>query len=144
MVVIVDGNEVSELEMASKGSSLGSNTLLGASITKENKGVVVNEVVSWLVEDTLEMGLTNGDTDSVGETLSERTGGDLNTWGIVLEEILSAFNVSFVDQAGSGINIQLLDVLESWIRVADWFVSIVFPQSGACEVVRGKPSRHRE
>jgi hypothetical protein len=84
VVVIIDGNEVSKLEMASKGGGLSGNTFLSASIAEEDECVVVNEVVSWLVEGGLEVSLSNGNTDSVGKTLSEGTSSDLNTGSVML------------------------------------------------------------
>lgn len=83
MVVVVDHDQVTELEVTSGGCGLRGNTLHGASITEEAVSVVVDEVITWLVEDTSGVGLGNSKTDGVGETLTKRTSGDLNTWGVV-------------------------------------------------------------
>lgn len=83
MVVIVDGNEVSELQMASHRSSLAGNTLHGAAIAEEHEGVVVDQIVAGLVEDGRGVRLGDGETDGIGEALAERAGGDLNTGGIM-------------------------------------------------------------
>lgn len=83
MVVIIDGNEVAQLQVTSHGGSLGGDTLHGAAITEEGVGVVVDEVKAGLVEDTSGVSLGNGQTDGVGETLAERTSGDLDTGGVV-------------------------------------------------------------
>lgn len=69
--------------MASHASSLAGNTLHGAAITEEGVGVVVEELVAGLVEDTTGVGLGNGQTNGVGETLTKGTGGDLNARGVV-------------------------------------------------------------
>lgn len=45
--------------------------------------MVVEELVARLVEGGGSLGLSNGETDRVGETLAEGTGGDLDTRGIV-------------------------------------------------------------
>lgn len=83
VVVVVDGNEVAELQVTSHGGGLGGNTLHGTTITEESVGVVVEEVVAGLVEGGTDLGLGDGETDSVGETLTERTSGDLDTGGVV-------------------------------------------------------------
>jgi hypothetical protein len=41
--------------------------------------VVVEDGETVLVEGSTEVSLSDGETDSVGETLSERTGGDFDT-----------------------------------------------------------------
>jgi len=83
VVVIIDGNEVAELQVTGHGSSLAGNTLHRAAITEECECVVVDQLVAGLVEDGGSMPLSNGETDGVGEALAERTGGDLDTGGIV-------------------------------------------------------------
>lgn len=83
VVVIVDGNQVTELQMTSSGSSLRSNTLHGASITEECICVVVDNIEARLVESTSSLSLSNGETNSVGETLSKRTSCDFDTGGVV-------------------------------------------------------------
>lgn len=83
MVVVVDGNEVAQLKVTSHGGGLGGDTLHSAAITEEGVGVVVEEVEAGLVVDTGGVGLGNGQTNGVGETLTQRTSGNLNTGGIV-------------------------------------------------------------
>jgi hypothetical protein len=83
VVVVVDGNQVAELQVTSSGSSLAGNTLHGTSITEEHVGVVVDELKARLVEDSRSVRLCNGKTDGIGETLTERTSGDLDSGGVV-------------------------------------------------------------
>jgi hypothetical protein len=83
VVVIIDGDEVAELQVTGSGGGLGGNTLHGATITEEGVGVVVDEVETGLVEGTSSLGLGHGKTNSVGETLTKRTSGDLNSGGVV-------------------------------------------------------------
>jgi hypothetical protein len=83
VVVVIDGNEVAQLQVASHGGGLGGDTLHGATITEESVGVVVDKVKAGLVEDTSSVSLGNGQTDGVGETLAKRTSGDLDTGGVV-------------------------------------------------------------
>ena len=45
--------------------------------------MVVDKVVSGLVEDSSSVLLSDSKTDGVGETLTEGSGSDLNTWSVV-------------------------------------------------------------
>jgi hypothetical protein len=83
VVVVVEGDQVAELEVTSGGGSLRGNTLHGAAITEEAVGVVVDKLVAGLVEGGSSLTLSHGKTDGVGETLAERTSGDLNAGGVV-------------------------------------------------------------
>lgn len=83
MVVIVNGNQVAELQVTSHGGGLAGNTLHSTAITEEAVCVVVDEVIARLVEHGAGVSLSHGQTNSVGETLTQRTSGDLNTRGFV-------------------------------------------------------------
>ena len=83
VVVVVEGDQVAELQVTGSGGSLGGNTLHGAAITEEAVGVVVDKLVAGLVEGTSGLALSHGETDGIGETLAERTSGDLNALGVV-------------------------------------------------------------
>jgi len=79
LVVVVHGNELAELEVPGERARLGRDTLLEASVTEEAVGVVVNDLEIGLVEGRSDVCLGNGESDSVGDTLAERAGGDLDT-----------------------------------------------------------------
>lgn len=83
VVVVVDGNQVAKLKVTGHGGSLGGNTLHETAVTEEHVGVVVEQLVAGLVEDTTSVGLGHGETDGIGETLAERTSGNLDTRGVV-------------------------------------------------------------
>jgi hypothetical protein len=83
VVVIVDGNEVSELQVTGSGGGLAGNTLHSATITEEHVHVVVDQLVAGLVEDGGGVLLGDSETDGIGETLTERASGDLDTGGVV-------------------------------------------------------------
>lgn len=83
VVVIVDGNEVAELQVAGQRACLARDTLHQATITEEAVCVVVDQVEARLVVDGSGVGLGNGETDSVADSLAQRAGGDLDTWGVV-------------------------------------------------------------
>lgn len=69
--------------MTGHGGGLAGNTLHSTAITEEAVCVVVEEVVVGLVEGSSGLSLGNGETNGVGETLTQRTGGDLNTGSVV-------------------------------------------------------------
>lgn len=83
VVVVPDGNEVAELEMAGERAGLGGDTLHQAAVAEEGVCVVVHEVVAGLVEDGGGVGLGHGKTNSVADTLAERASGDLDTGGVM-------------------------------------------------------------
>jgi hypothetical protein len=83
VVVVVEGDQVAELEVTGSGGSLRGNTLHGAAITEEAVGVVVDKLIAGLVEGGSGLTLSHGETNGVGETLAERTSGDLNAGGVV-------------------------------------------------------------
>lgn len=84
VVVIVDGNQLAQLQVTGLGSSLGGDTLHSTSITEVGVGEVVEELKIGLVEAGSVVSFSHGETDSVGEALAERAGGDLNSGGVML------------------------------------------------------------
>jgi hypothetical protein len=83
MVVVVDGNQVAKLEVTSERGGLTGDTLHQATIAEEAVGVVVRDGESGLVEGGGSVSLSHGKTDGIANTLSQRTSGHLNTWGVV-------------------------------------------------------------
>lgn len=83
VVVIVDADQVAQLEMSGEGSSLACDTLHGTTVTKDTVGVVVDKIISWLVEHGGSVGLSNRQTNCVGETLTQWAGCHLDTGGVV-------------------------------------------------------------
>jgi len=83
LVVIVDSNEVTELQVASSRSCFRGNTFHSTAITEEHESVIVDQVISWLVEDGSSMLLRNCETNCVCKTLTKRTCGNLDTWCVV-------------------------------------------------------------
>lgn len=83
LVVVPDGNEVAELEVARQGGSLARDTLHQAAVAEEAVCVVVDQVEAGLVEDGGGVGLGHGETHGVADTLAEGTGGHLDAGGIM-------------------------------------------------------------
>lgn len=93
MVVVIDTNQVTQLQVTGGRGSLSRNTLHETSISEEHICVVVNQVIPRLVVDSSGVCLGDGKTYSIGETLTKRTGGNLNTGGIGLLILLIVFNL---------------------------------------------------
>lgn len=87
MIIIIDGNELAQLKVPGLGSSLRSNTLHGASIAKEDIGIVVNQLIAGLVVNSCGVSLGNGKTDRIGKSLTQRTSCDFYPGSVVLEEL---------------------------------------------------------
>jgi hypothetical protein len=96
VVVVIDGNQVAQLKVTSHGGSLGGDTLHSAAITEEGVSVVVEQLETGLVVDTAGVGLGNGQTNGVGETLTQRTSGNLNTGGVVRLGVTGADTVDLL------------------------------------------------
>ena len=84
LVGVVEDDEVVELLVGGEGGGLGGDTLLEATVTGEGEDVVVEDLVVVGVVDGLGHLLGGGETDGVGNTLSEGTGGALDAGGVVL------------------------------------------------------------
>lgn len=83
MVVIIDGNQISQLQMTCHTGSLASNTLHSTTISKESVCKVVAQVKTWLIEDSGSVLLGNGKTNGIAKTLAEWTSCDFDSRGIV-------------------------------------------------------------
>ena len=77
-VIIPDSNQVAELKVACQRASLAGDTLHQATIAEEDIGEVVDKVEAILVVESGEVCLRDGETDSAGDTLAERTGGEFD------------------------------------------------------------------
>lgn len=83
MVIVVDGNEVTELQVAGSTGSLASNTFHSTTITENGVGVIVEKIKAGLIEDRSSVSLCDSETHGVGETLAKGTGSDFDTRGVV-------------------------------------------------------------
>ena len=83
MVIIIDHDEISQLQMAGRASSFTGNTLHGTSIAKETVSMIVDQVEPGLVERGSSLGLGDGKTNSIGETLTERPRSHFNSRSIL-------------------------------------------------------------
>ena len=82
-VGIVQDNEVVKLLVGGESGGLGGDTLLEATISGKSVDVVVEDLVVVGVVDGGSHLFGGGHTDGVGDTLPKRTGGALNSGGVV-------------------------------------------------------------
>jgi hypothetical protein len=68
--------------LPSKGSSFGSDTFLKTAVTEDDVGIIVENLKARLVESSGKLSLSKSKTNSVGNTLTERTSGDFNTFSM--------------------------------------------------------------
>ena len=83
VVVVVDADQVSELQVTSERRGFARDTLHQATIAEEAVGVVIDNVEARLVEDGTGVSLGHGETDSIADTLSQGASGDLDAGGIM-------------------------------------------------------------
>lgn len=69
--------------MTSGTSCLAGNALHCTSITENGEGVVVDQFEARLVEHGTSVCLSDGETNSIGESLSERSCCDFDAFGIM-------------------------------------------------------------
>eukprot|EP01083_Nonionella_stella_P260027 887106_1 len=84
LVRVHHDDEVIELLVSGEGSGLGGNSLLEASISGKSENMVVEDGVLLSVVFGGGHLLGNGESYSVGNSLSKRSGGALNSGGVVL------------------------------------------------------------
>lgn len=99
MVVIVQADQVAKFQMAGSTSSLAGNTLHSTSISEDAVCVVIEQVVSWSVENGSRMGLGNSKTNSIGNTLTEGSGCDLDSGGVVSFRVTGSDTAKFLSVA---------------------------------------------
>ena len=81
VVVVVEGNQLAQAEMASQRGCLGGHSLLIAAVTHQHVGGVVDQGVSGLVEASGQVGFGDGQTHGVGDALTQGACGDLHARG---------------------------------------------------------------
>jgi hypothetical protein len=83
VIIIIDGNEVTELEMSCHGGSLTGHTLHHASVAQEDIGVVIDQVEAGLVEYGSGVSLGHGKANSICKALSKWPSCNFNAFGIM-------------------------------------------------------------
>lgn len=77
MVIIIDHDEVSQLQVSCCASSFTRNTFHCTPIAKETKSMIVDYIIPRLVEYRSRVSLGNGKTNRIRETLTQRASCDL-------------------------------------------------------------------
>lgn len=84
--------------MTSNAGGLASNTLHQASITGKHISEVLDDFEVGLVESSGKMGLSDGESNSVGETLTERASRDFNAVGVVVFGVARGLGVDLTER----------------------------------------------
>jgi len=98
VVVVINHDEVTELQMTSSASCLARNALHGAAVAEEAVRVVVYEVVAGLVKDTGSMGLRHRQSYRICETLAQGTSRDFDALGVVSLRMTWANAINFLQE----------------------------------------------
>lgn len=99
MVVVVQADQVAKLKMASSTGGLTGNTFHSTSIAEDAVCVVVEQVVSWSVENSGRVSLGNGKANSIGKTLAEGPGCDFDSRGVVSFRMAGSDTAKFLSVA---------------------------------------------
>src|SRR5215218_6594840 len=82
LILVVEVDQLAQAEMPGERGGLGRYPLHQVAVRDDAVDVVVDDIVSGAVEGTREEALGDGHANSVGEALSEGTGGDINARGV--------------------------------------------------------------
>lgn len=96
MVIIIDHDKVAQLQVTRCTGCFACNTFLSTSITEESKCMVVDQLISRFVKYCGGVSLRDGKSNSVGETLAERTSGDLDTRDLMCFWVTGGFAVDML------------------------------------------------
>src|SRR4051812_47942231 len=80
MIVVVEINHLAQAERSGQTGRLGGDPLLHVAIGRDGVGVVVDDLMAWLVEACSQDAFRQRHADAVGETLAEWTRGGLDPW----------------------------------------------------------------
>ena len=83
VIIIVDHDEISQLQMTGCAGSLTSDTFHRTPIPKKAESVIIDEVESILIELGSRVSLGNCKADGICETLAKRTSSHLNARSIL-------------------------------------------------------------
>ena len=81
VVVVVQGDQFAQLAVSCQGAGFRGNAFLVAAVAHHHIGVVVDEGGAGLVELGGQMGFSDRQAHSVGDTSAEGAGRHFNAWG---------------------------------------------------------------
>jgi hypothetical protein len=97
MVVIIDADQISELQVACHASSFARNAFHGTAITKHAVCVIVDQIEARFIENGRRVGLSDGKANSIGEALTQRTGCNFNSRCVMGFGVSRSNTVDFLD-----------------------------------------------
>jgi hypothetical protein len=71
MIVVINADEVAQLQVACHAGCFACDTLHSTPISKEAEGVIIDQLKTRLIEQGSRMRLSDGQTNSIGETLAQ-------------------------------------------------------------------------
>ena len=80
LVGVIQIDDFAEAEMAGQAGRFVRDTLHQVAVRDDAEGVVVDDRVAWLVVGGCQVGLGDGQADTIREALAERSGGQLDAW----------------------------------------------------------------
>jgi hypothetical protein len=96
MVIVVDSDQVAELQMSSSRSGFTCNAFHSTAIAEESVGVVVDEFIARLVEDSGSVRLGNGQTNCVAESLTKGASCNLDTGSVMSFRVARGYAVDLL------------------------------------------------
>ena len=81
VVVVVEGDQLAQAQVAGQGGRLTGDALLMAAVTHDHVGVVIDQGVAGLVEVGRQVRLGDRQAHGVGDALAQGASGDLNAGG---------------------------------------------------------------
>ena len=82
VVVVVEGNQFAQAQVASQRGGLAAHALLVAAVAHDHVGVVINDRAVGLVELGGQVGFSHGQTHGIGDALTQGAGGDFHARGL--------------------------------------------------------------
>ena len=81
VVVVVEGNQLAQAQVAGQGGGFTAHPFLVAAITHDHVGVVINQLAAGPVEFGSQVRFGDRQAHGVGDALAQLSGGDFNPWG---------------------------------------------------------------
>src|ERR1700733_10796413 len=83
MVVVINANEVAQLQTPCHTGSFACNALHSTPISKEAESMIVDQLKTRFVEQRSGMCLSNGHTNSIGDTLAQGPCSNFDAWSFM-------------------------------------------------------------
>ncbi|CAI1197903.1 Uncharacterised protein [Serratia quinivorans] len=96
-VVIVERGQFAELEGTGQRTDFVGDAFHHTAVAHKGVGVVVDDVMTRAVELRAQGTFGNGETDGVGDALTQRAGGGFHAWGVAVFRVARGFGVQLAE-----------------------------------------------